>query len=80
MTAVWKSRRTTILNTLDEKMIPIGHLYELPTFEAAEEDPMSDMNLQQQNELYFQCIKNLMLIKIDKDIIQKIPKKLITGN
>jgi hypothetical protein len=59
--AVWKSRRTAILNTLDEKMISIGHLYELPTFEAAEEDSMSDMDLQQQNELYFQCIKNFIL-------------------
>uniref|UniRef100_A0A914Q5V7 Uncharacterized protein n=1 Tax=Panagrolaimus davidi TaxID=227884 RepID=A0A914Q5V7_9BILA len=57
--SVWKSRRNAILNTLDEKMISIGHLYELPTFEADED--LRDMNLQQQNELYFQCIKNFIL-------------------
>uniref|UniRef100_A0A914R0U9 Uncharacterized protein n=1 Tax=Panagrolaimus davidi TaxID=227884 RepID=A0A914R0U9_9BILA len=56
----WKVRRTIILNTLNEKMISIGHSYELPTFEADDED-LRDMNLQQQNELYFQCIKNFIL-------------------
>uniref|UniRef100_A0AC34FCI5 Gamma-tubulin complex component n=1 Tax=Panagrolaimus sp. ES5 TaxID=591445 RepID=A0AC34FCI5_9BILA len=59
--AVWKSRRNAILTKLNEKLIPIGHLHELPIFEKIDEPTLGETDLRQQSELFFRCVKDLLL-------------------
>jgi hypothetical protein len=58
---VWKSRRNKILNAMDEKMVPIGHVYELQSFDDNGIKTLEDLNIQQQSELYFQYVKSCVL-------------------
>uniref|UniRef100_A0A914ZD60 Gamma tubulin complex component protein N-terminal domain-containing protein n=1 Tax=Panagrolaimus superbus TaxID=310955 RepID=A0A914ZD60_9BILA len=58
--SIWKSRRNCILVKLNEKLISIGHLHELPIYEKSDVT-LGEMGLPQQNELYFQCVKDLLL-------------------
>uniref|UniRef100_A0A7E4V064 Gamma-tubulin complex component n=1 Tax=Panagrellus redivivus TaxID=6233 RepID=A0A7E4V064_PANRE len=59
--SVWRFRRVKILETLNEKLIPIGRVFEFPTFENAEGLSYSDYSPEGQRDVLFDAIKRNIL-------------------